>query len=169
MNNKSLGQQEQAKMRCESGLGLAAMWLTQTRDLLFPACGGLALVLAITKVDVFAIARPAMDGVLPVGIVFDALKTNRSCREFPQHLRVRTSRALRIRMRLLYFDQEFALQSIPLLLRCFAFHTRSIVPAPAERQGLRPAKRTQRSELKRDFAPLIVLSAAPRCGRNRWF
>ena len=70
-----------------------------------------------SKVEKFAVARPAVDHVLPLGVLFQILKSRRSAGEVSKHVHSDATAPFGIGIRRLHSLLVLALHSIPLMFR----------------------------------------------------
>ena len=74
------------------------------------------------EIEKLPIAGGTMDYVLPLGILFNVHKSGRSKCEVSQDIRSGTVIPFGVGVRPLHRFLVFALQTIPLMFRCFTFH-----------------------------------------------
>lgn len=84
------------------------------------------------EIEKLPVAGPTVDYVVPLGILFQILKLRRPDCQISENIRSGTLMAFGVRIGRLHRTLVFALQAIPLLLRCFARHVgQSVIMAYA--------------------------------------
>jgi hypothetical protein len=73
-------------------------------------------------IEKLPVARRTVDYMIPLLILFDVLEPRGPSREFSQNIRSGAVLPFGVGVRRLHRFLVFALQAIPLVFRCFAFH-----------------------------------------------